>query len=227
MTAVAAGSATMQATVETKIGTTSLAMASSTPVAAVVVTLEAASLAPGQTTHATAAGRERQRIDRTRRRVERPESERCDCIAERVGHCGGTGIGDDSCHGRNKGGVAGALGGHHARDRHDGTAVVAVDSSRVALDVGSRRRERRRLGLCRPQVGFVRMSALADAITQSASSCTRLAIATRALASMVAGRRHVTIRGRQMTPTRFSLLSLQRRFRNNVELGGPGSSVFF
>jgi uncharacterized protein YjdB len=61
VTAVAAGSATIQATVETKIGTTGLTVTSTTapaPVATVSVTLGATSLAPGQTTQATAVARD-------------------------------------------------------------------------------------------------------------------------------------------------------------------------
>jgi uncharacterized protein YjdB len=61
VTAVAAGSATIQATVETKIGTTALAVTSSaapSAVATVAVTLGVTSLAPGQTTQATAVARD-------------------------------------------------------------------------------------------------------------------------------------------------------------------------
>jgi len=58
VTAVSAGSATIQATVETKIGTTTLTVASSVPVATVAVTLGSTSLTPGQTTQATAVARD-------------------------------------------------------------------------------------------------------------------------------------------------------------------------
>jgi len=61
VTAVAGGTATIQATVETKIGATALTVASLAPVATVAtvsVTLGATSLAPGQTTQATAVARD-------------------------------------------------------------------------------------------------------------------------------------------------------------------------
>ena len=58
VTAVAAGSASIQATVETKTGVATASVSSTVPVATVAVTLGTSSLAAGQTTQATAVARD-------------------------------------------------------------------------------------------------------------------------------------------------------------------------
>jgi len=58
VTAVAGGTATIQAIVETKIGTTTVTVSGNVPVAAVTVSLLATNLAPGQTTQASAVARD-------------------------------------------------------------------------------------------------------------------------------------------------------------------------